>query len=65
MRACVIFRGENLRYIHGVANALDCVDNWKKTIIDIIGCDIVFITYNSPILEQLIEKLKPVYVQTI
>jgi hypothetical protein len=62
MRACVVFRGENFRTHRGRTSALDHIANWKKTIFDVIDCDVVFITYPSNILDELVEKLSPVYV---
>lgn len=64
MRICVIFRGENLRQKRGLTSALDCVDNWKETIFDVIDCDVVFFTYKSEILDQLIKKISPIHVCT-
>lgn len=64
MRTCVIFRGENFREKRGLTSALDCVDNWKETILDVIDCDVVFFTYPSTILNDLINKLSPIHVST-
>lgn len=64
MRTCVIFRGENYRTKRGITSALECVDNWKEAILDVIECDVVFFTYPSVILEELIQQLSPVHVCT-
>lgn len=63
MRTCIVLRGENLRNHRGLTSALDYIDNWRKTIFDVIECDIVFITYPSIILDELIEKLSPIYIR--
>ena len=60
-KLCIIFRGENLR--QNVNTDLNII-NWNKTIFDDLKknkyeYDIVFITYNTLILDNLICKLKP------
>lgn len=64
MRTCIVFRGENLRHKRGLTSALECLDNWKETILDVIDCDVAFFTYPSEILDELIEKMSPVHVCT-
>lgn len=64
MRMCVVFRGENLRQRRGLTSALECIDNWKEAILDVIPCDVVFFTYPSEILEELIARLSPIHVCT-
>lgn len=64
MKTCIVFRCHNIREKEGrgLSSALECIDNWKKTIFDVIDCDIVFFTYASSILHELIERLSPKYV---
>ena len=77
MKVLIIFRGENQRYRNGpgqegysgIINSTDCVANWNATLFDDmkkngIDYDVMFITYPSPILEELVEKVKPVRVIT-
>lgn len=58
MKNLLIFRGENERTAHGYMSALDCVENWK-TIFNSIEYDVAFLTYESPILKELCEKMCP------
>lgn len=64
MHYCVVFRGDNYRDKHGISSALDCIGNWKESILNHIECDIVFITYKSPILDELVEIMKPIHIET-
>jgi len=72
MKLLLIFRGENQRYRNGytgLIKATECLDNWNTTLFDDlkinnIDYDVMFITYESPILQELIEKIKPVKVIT-
>ena len=64
MRTCIVFRGENLRYKRGLTSALDCLENWKEAIFDVIDCDVAFFTYPSEVLEELIHRVSPVHVCT-
>jgi len=68
MRVCVIFRGQNVREetsTRRYVDALMCWENWKASIIEDLrkngdSVDIVFITYDSPIINQILEIIKPV-----
>ena len=77
MKVLFIFRGENQRRRNGpgqtgydgIINATDCVANWKATLFDDlrsnnIDYDVAFITYPSPILGELVEKVRPIKVIT-
>jgi len=63
MKVAYIFRGDHVRdttldrkYI----DALMCYNNWKKTLFDVIPeNDIIFITYDSPLNEQIKKLFKP------
>ena len=44
MRTCIVFRGENFRNKRGLTCALECVDNWRETILDVVDCDVAFFT---------------------
>lgn len=72
MKILIIFRGENQRYRNapdqpgysGIINSTDCVDNWNATLFEDlknnnIDYDVIFITYQSPILDELISRVKP------
>jgi hypothetical protein len=74
-KVLIIFRGLNYRFRGGpppfndkpyCINALDCINNWKEAIFknlekNNIQYDIGLVTYDSPILEELKEKLNPKY----
>jgi len=63
MKILYIFRGENLRDKRGPQSALDCINNWRETLfLNQLEYDIAFITYDSPILDKLVNELKPKYV---
>ena len=74
-KVLIIFRGLNFRVRNDKYNnthtisALDAIENWKKTIFEDlkkngIEYEIAFITYESEILEELINVLKPKYLIT-
>lgn len=77
MKILIIIRGENQRYRNGpgqtgysgLIKATDCVDNWNITLFNDlknngIDYDVIFITYLSPILEELVQKVRPIKVIT-
>ncbi len=77
MKLLLIFRGENQRYRNGshqpgytgLIKATDCLENWNATLFNDlksnnIDYDVVFITYDSPILQELVDKIKPIKVIT-
>jgi hypothetical protein len=77
MRVLFIFVGENQRYRNapnqpgyaGIINSTDCIDNWKAALFDDlksnnIGYDVIFKTYQSPILEELNRRIAPIKVIT-
>jgi hypothetical protein len=58
-RLCLIFRGENKRdYIKSIS-AIENIKNWREMLFDDLknkneyAYDIVFVTYDSEILEEL------------
>lgn len=64
MKVCIIFRGENERNYEGYVNACNYVENWKKTLFNDLeengyDYDIVFVTYESNILNELKAKINP------
>lgn len=69
MRVCVIFRGQNLREASGsrrYIDALMCWANWKQSIIDDLknngdSVDTAFITYDSPIINEIKEIINPIH----
>lgn len=73
MRICVIFRGENVRKNHYDFNRrytdiLMCWENIKKSIYNDLfengySCEIAFITYESEILKNIKEIIKPRYIE--
>jgi hypothetical protein len=75
MRFCLLFRGDTIRYPEDTPydtkrtylDALMCWDNWKKTIVnDLIEnghtVEIVFITYQSTKLDEVIRTMSPNHV---
>ena len=73
MKVLIIFRGENQRYRNapdqpgysGLIKSIDCVANWNATLFNDlkengIDYDVMFITYSSPILAELIDKVRPI-----
>lgn len=77
MKVLLIFRGENQRYRNsphqpgysGLIKATDCIYNWKYTLFDdlrnsAIDFDSIFVTYESPILQNLIDEIRPIRVIT-
>jgi len=63
MKICLVFRGENERNYRGYTCSLDNIDNWRKYIFDDLNknsYDIVFITYKTTILNDLIKKINPI-----
>lgn len=64
MKVCYIFRGENERKKRGYVNSCNNANNWNKTLFDPlkeknIEFDIFFLTYDSPILTDVINVYKP------
>lgn len=68
MKILIIFRGLNVRIRDGVPqSALNCINNWNNSIFNDlkendINYDIALYTYDSPILNQLVDVLKPIKV---
>lgn len=66
MKLCFIFRGDNLRNDSvQKSNALNNFSNWQETLfanLDRDEYDIVFITYESEILEDLKKLMNPDYI---
>ena len=66
MKLCFIFRGDNLRNESmQKSNALANFPNWQETLFANLNrddYDIIFITYESEILEDLKKLMNPVYV---
>lgn len=75
-KVLIVFRGLNYRFRGGppplfsdrpyCIDALNCINNWKEAIFNDlnknnINYDIALVTYDSPILEELKEKLNPKY----
>lgn len=77
IKVLFIFVGENQRSRNapnqpgydGIINSTDCVDNWNATLFgDLksngIEYDVIFKTYQSPILEELTRRVSPIRVIT-
>jgi hypothetical protein len=77
MKVLFILVGENQRHRNapnqpgyaGIINSTDCVDNWNATLFEDlksngIEYDVIFKTYQSPILEELTRRVSPVRVIT-
>lgn len=78
MRIALVFRGDNVRrpedcpHNNGrkYIDALMCWNNWKKTLIeDLLNnghkCDVIFVTYESEILDKMKEIMNPKHVVVI
>lgn len=77
MKLLLAFKGENSRYRRGPGqegydgpiHATECVPNWNATLFDDLRSakldfDVAFITYESPILAELVDAVRPVAVVT-
>ena len=72
MKVALIFRGDNVRGAHSDGNrkyidAVICWNNWKKTLVDDLEnnghqVDIIFITYESNIIDQIKDIIDPIYI---
>uniref|UniRef100_A0A6C0K563 Uncharacterized protein n=1 Tax=viral metagenome TaxID=1070528 RepID=A0A6C0K563_9ZZZZ len=75
MKVAFIFRGDNVREEYAdksrkYIDALKCHNNWKLTLFDDIlasggSYDTVFITYDSPILDDIKALFNPVHIETM
>uniref|UniRef100_A0A6C0I0Z0 Uncharacterized protein n=1 Tax=viral metagenome TaxID=1070528 RepID=A0A6C0I0Z0_9ZZZZ len=64
MKICIIYRGEHERNYIQYINSLNNVNNWQKYIFSDLQkhnyiFDIIFITYNTTILNELKDKMNP------
>lgn len=61
-KVLIVFRGENIRHKWGYVSALNCVDNWNKSIYDDLRAnniqyDTVLFTYPTEIVDELKNRL--------
>jgi hypothetical protein len=63
MKLAFIFRGDNVRFSQDNRNYVDvfsCYENWKNTLFsNLIEHDIIFITYESDIIQKIKDIIKP------
>jgi hypothetical protein len=66
-KVLLVFKGQNQRHRHdydGVISATECLDNWNATLFDDLRAngvpfDTALVTYGSPILNELVQKIQP------